>query len=270
MYFAVCSVRFPGGLQTGGLPVAKQKSHGPTANAILKALPREEYEQLLPYLEPVKLSREEILYHSDEPIKYVYFPNRGTVSVLAVFENGQTVGIAMVGNEGMFSVSAFLGSITAPVEAIVQIPGDAFRLRTEMLRREFRKCGHFHDMLLRYTQAYIIQISQNSACHRAHHIENRLARCLLMCQDRSLSADLPLTHELIGMMLGARRSGVTQAAQQLRDKGVIRYARGRIVITSREGVEAASCSCYPILKSKFDQLIGNNMSEKGGVCARRD
>jgi CRP-like cAMP-binding protein len=260
-------MRLQDGLQTGGLLVAKQKSLPPTANAILKALPREEYDQLLPFLDLVKLSREEILYHSDEPIEHVYFPNRGTVSILAVFENGQTVGIAMVGNEGMCSVSAFLGSITVPLEAIVQLPGDAFRLRVELLRKEFRKCGHLHDLLLRYTQAYIIQISQNAACHRAHHIENRLARCLLMCQDRSLSADLPLTHEFIGMMLGARRSGVTQAAQQLRDRGVISYARGRIVITSREGMEAVSCSCYPILKSKFDQLIGTGKTEKADGCA---
>jgi CRP-like cAMP-binding protein len=233
----------------------QQKARPPTSNRILNSLPSEEYERLSPNLEPVNMPFGEILYRPDEPITHVYFPNRGTVSIISVFEDGGSVEVGMVGNEGMFGVSIILGSITAPLEALVQLPGDGLRMRADLLREEFKKGEHLHDLLLRYTQAFIIQIAQTAACNRAHHVEGRLARWLLMCQDRAMTGELKLTQEFIAMMLGTRRAGVSEAAGLLKDKGVINYKRGQVTILDREGLESISCECYPIVRQEFDRLV---------------
>jgi hypothetical protein len=162
----------------------------------------------------------------------------------------------MVGNEGMFSTCVFLGSVTTPLEAVVQLPGEALRMRADVLKEEFRKAGHLQDLLLRYTQAFIIQIAQNAACNRAHRVEARLAKWLLMCQDRAMDSDLRLTHEFIATMLGARRAGITETAGQLQEVGAIRYSRGHIRILDREKLESTSCECYRIVRKEFDRLIG--------------
>ena len=227
-----------------------------TANRILNALSPAEYARLAPHLEPVSLSGGEVLYHPDEPVTYLYFPQRGTVSVVSVFEDGGSVEVGMVGNEGMFGVNALLGSITSPLEALVQLPGDALRIRADLLKQEFNKCGPLHDLILRYTQAYIIQIAQASACNRAHNVEGRLARWLLMCQDRALVGELALTQEFIADMLGIRRAGVTEAAGALQRAGMIKYHRGHIIIIDRKGLEAASCECYHIVQQEFARLLG--------------
>jgi CRP-like cAMP-binding protein len=230
----------------------------PTLNRILNTLSPEEYGCLAAHLEPANLVGGEVLYHPDEPITHIYFPQRGTVSVLSVFADGSRVEVGMVGNEGLFGISVLLGSITSPLEAIVQLPGDALRIRADLLKREFKKCGGLHDVVLRYTQAFIIQMAQATACNRIHHIEGRLARWLLMCQDRAMSDDLALTHEFISGMLGMRRAGVTEAAGALRSAGLIKYTRARITITDRAGLEALSCECYPVMKQEFDRLLGSN------------
>ena len=233
-------------------------SPSPTANRILNALTRAEYERLTPYLEPVNLWVGEVLCHPEEPIQHVYFLNRGTVSIITHFEDGGTVEVGMVGNEGMFGVCVFLGSITTPFEALVQLAGDGLRMRAEVLKKEFNECGELQDLLLRYTQAFITQIAQTAACNNAHPIDGRLARWLLMCQDRAHSNQLGLTHEAIAMMLGARRAGITVAAGKLKDEGLINYQRGQITILDREGLEAKSCECYPIVKKEFDRLVGDD------------
>lgn len=229
-----------------------------TANRILRALSRSEYGRLTPHLEDVTLSAGEILCRSDEPIKHVYFPNRGTVSIVSTFEDGASVEVGMVGNEGMFGVCVFLGSISTPLMAQVQIEGDGLRMRADVLKTEFNKCGLLQDLLLRYTQAFITQIAQAAACNQAHDVQGRLAKWLLMCQDRSHSKELELTHEFIGTMLGTRRAGVTVAAVGLKQKGLIEYSRGQITITDREGLEAVSCECYPVLKKEFARLVSGN------------
>ena len=229
-----------------------------TANRILNSLTRSEYERLTPHLQPVNLWFGEVLCRPDEPITHVYFPNRGTVSIVSVFEDGGNVEVGMVGNEGMFGVCVFLGSISTPLQAVVQMPGDGLRMRAEVLRQEFEKGEQLQDLLLRYTQAFIMQIAQNAACNRAHKMEGRLARWLLMCQDRSHSKELALTHEFIATMLGTRRASITEAACQLQHAGLIRYRRGRITVVDREGLEVASCECYPIVRKEFIRLVGGN------------
>lgn len=234
-----------------------QEIRPPTANQILNALSRSEYDRLSLHLEYVKLPHGEVLCHPDETITQVYFPNSGTISLVSLFENGGSVEVGMVGNEGMFGVCVFLGSITTPLLAQVQLAGDGLRMRADVLKLEFQKAGQLQDLLLRYTQAFIMQIAQTAACNRAHSLEGRLAKWLLMCQDRSHSKDLDLTHEFIATMLGARRAGITEAAGQLQSMGVINYRRGRITITDRDGLQAASCECYPVVKKEFERLLAS-------------
>ena len=229
-----------------------------TSNRILNALSRSEFEHLSRHLERVNLSGGKVLYRPEEPITHVYFPNRGTISLVSVFEGGGMVEVGMVGNEGMFGVCAFLGTLTTPLLAQVQLPGEGLRMRVDVLKREFAKGGVLQDILLRYTQAFMMQIAQVAGCNRAHSLESRLAKWLLMCQDRAHSKDLALTHEFISEMLGIRRAGVTEAAYRFREAGLITYRRGHVTVTDRAGLEAESCECYPILKREFSRLIGGN------------
>jgi CRP-like cAMP-binding protein len=134
------------------------------------------------------------------------------------------------------------------------VPGDGYRLCGETLNDEFRRGGALHDLLLRYTQAMLLQISQVAACNRTHHMEERLARWLLMSSDRTASDELPLTHEFISMMLGVRRAGVTESAIALQQDGLISYTRGHVTIKDREGLEDLACDCYRIIKAEFDRL----------------
>ena len=233
-------------------------THPATFNLILSALARPEFERLTPHLERVTLSSGEVLYHPEQPITHVYFPDRGTVSLVSVFEGGGMVEVGMVGNEGMFGVCVFLGSRTTPLLAQVQLPGEGLRMRADVLKREFAKCGPLQDLLLRYTQAFITQVTQTTACNRAHSVEQRLAKWLLMCQDRAHSKDLALTHEFISEMLGIRRAGVSEAANRLREAGLINYRRGHVTVTDRAGLEAVSCECYPVMKREFSRLVGGN------------
>ena len=230
----------------------------PTSNRILNALERPEYERLAPHLEPFKLWAGDVLYQPEQPITQVFFPNRGTVSTVSVFGDGGTVEVGMVGNEGMFGVNVFLGTVSTPLEAVVQLPGDALRMRSDVLRREFKRGGQLQDLLLRYTQAFITQMALTAGCNRAHHIDERLAKWLLMCGDRSRSEEMKLTQEFIATMLGARRAGVTEAAGRLQGAGLISYRRGRVTLADRAGLEAASCECYPLLRKEFDRLVGGD------------
>lgn len=225
------------------------------SNRILSALSPEVYARLSPHLERVTLSVGEVLYYPNDPVTHVYFPIRGSVSVISTFADGGGVEVGVVGNEGMFGVHIVLGSVTIPLEAIVQQPGDAYRVPASVVEQEFRACGQLQDLLLRYTQAFLIQIAQNAACNRSHPIDGRLARWLLMSHDRAMSGELQVTHEFIGLMLGTRRAGVTEAAGRLQQDGSIKYSRGHMQITDRERLEASSCECYAIVKNEFDRLL---------------
>lgn len=244
---------------------AQTESPPQTTNRILNALTRPEFESLSPHLDSVNLSSGETLYRPEQPVTHVYFPVRGTVSLVSTFEDGDTVEVGMVGNEGMFGVCVFLGSVTTPLLAQVQLPGEGLRMRADVLRKEFRKGGQLQDLLLRYTQAFITQIAQTAACNRAHRVEGRMAKWLLMCADRSQSKDLRLTHEFIATMLGTRRAGVTETACQLKDAGLINYKRGNVTILDRAGLEAVSCECYSLMKKEFTRLVGADGHARRGA-----
>lgn len=228
----------------------------PIENQLLSALPKEEYEHLLPNLELVSLTFKQIIYAPNEPIEYVYFPTKGIISLVNVTEDGRTVEAGMVGNEGMAGIPVFMGADRMPCLAISQVVGNAARMKADIFKREVTPGTSLYNLLLRYTQALLNQISQSVACNCLHSVEGRLCRWLLMSHDRARSDQFMLTQELISQMLGVRRASVSEVAATLQKAGLIRYSRGKITIVDREGLEVSSCECYRVVKQEFVRLIG--------------
>lgn len=225
-------------------------------NRILAALPAAEYESLLPDLKPVTLEYKQVLYEPNKTIRYVYFPNDGVISMLSTVVDRILVEVGMVGSEGMFGIPVFLGANSTPHQGIVQVAGSAVRMKAGVLREEFKRGGRLQDLLLRYTQAHLIMLSQTAVCNRIHALDGRLSRWLLMIHDRVDGDEFLLTQDIISQMLGAQRTGVTGAAGTLQKKRMIRYSRGKIAILDRRRLEEAACDCYLIVKEEFDRLAG--------------
>lgn len=227
-------------------------------NRLLAALPDVEYELLIPHLKLVPLPHEQIIYQAEEPITQIYFPHQAAISLVSIMENGSTVEVGIVSNEGMVGIPVILGGNTTTTTALVQIPGSGMRMNADVLKTLFDQGGAIQSLLLRYIQARFTEISQGCACNRLHTLEERLARWLLTVADRLQSDEFPLTQEFISQMLGVRRSGVTVAASSLSRAGMISYNRGRINILNREGLEATSCECYRVIRNEFARLLGNS------------
>jgi CRP-like cAMP-binding protein len=225
-------------------------------NRLLAALEREEYERLLPYLEPVSFSLGEVVYEAGEQLEYVFFPTTAIISLLYTMENGATAEMGLSGNEGLIGIALFMGGNTMPNRAVVQSAGGALRMRAKVLQEEFARGGQLQLLLLRYTLALITQISQTAVCNRLHTVEQQLCRWLLLSHDRVNADELIMTQELIADMLGVRREGVTVAAGRLQDMGTISYVRGHIKILDRQKLEATVCECYRVVKDEFDRLLG--------------
>ena len=223
-------------------------------NWILNSLPQEEHESLLPMLQPTSLPPGQIIYVPDDYIEYVYFPSRGMVLV-SVTEDGATVEIGMVGNEGMIGIPIILGADIMPYQAEVQVEGDALKMRAEALKREFDQGGELQKLLLLYTNVLIAQLAQSALCNRFHTVGERLCRWLLITSDRVKSNEFKLTQDDLSHMMGSHRPNVTVAARVLQNAGLIHYSRGQITIIDRDGLEAAACECYRIVKQKFDQMV---------------
>jgi CRP-like cAMP-binding protein len=228
----------------------------PHDNRLLATLPHEDAERLLPQLTPVPLALGDVLYEPDRPMAYLYFPTTAVVSLIYTMVDGTTAEMGLVGNEGVVGIALFMGGDTTPNRAIVQVAGEALRLRASILRAEFMRAGAVQLALLRYTQALITQISQTAVCNRLHAIEQRLCRWLLLTRDRVPSDAIQMTQEFIAHMLGVRREGVTLAARDLQEAGLIRYVRGHITILDRPGLEATACECYRVVKAEFTRLLG--------------
>ena len=220
----------------------------PIANKLLAALPRAEYRRLLPDLEPVALDFGEVLYESGDTIRHVYFPNDALVSLLMVVDRHLALEVGMVGREGMVGVAFALGIGVSPLRALVQGAGSAMRMKITPFRKEFRQSLPLQRQVHLFTQEFMGQVAQTAACNRFHVVEARLARWLLMTRDRVCSNQFRLTHDFLGHMLGVRRVGVTKAAQALKQRKLIAYSRGNIDIINGRGLEAASCSCYGMVK----------------------
>ncbi len=227
----------------------------PLDNQLLAALPKEVYERLLPHLEPVSMKLGAVLYESGGQMTHVYFPTSSIVSLLYLMMNGATAEIGVVGYEGLVGISLFLGGDTTPNRAVVQSAGKGFSMKAQALRAEFEQGGAMQLLLLRYTQALLTQISQTAVCNRLHPVDQQLCRWLLLSHDRLRSDELVMTQDLISNMLGVRREGITMAARQLKDRGLISYVRGTITLVDRTGLEAAVCECYQVVKTEYDRLL---------------
>ncbi len=227
----------------------------PVGNKLLAALPQQEYERLLPHLEPVSLSLRQVLYQPNEQIEYAYFLSNAVGSLLNLMESGHSIEAATVGNEGMVGVPLLLATNQSPLQALIQIPGDGLRIRSDVFKAEVLWGSPLHTLLLRYTQMLIDQISQTAACNCFHPVERRCCRWLLMTHDRVGSDSFPLTQEFLSYMLGVRRASVSEVAATLQQVGLIDYHRGNITIRDRQGLLAATCECYQNVNQQFQRLL---------------
>lgn len=224
-------------------------------NQLLASLPRAEWTRWSTALEFVQMPLGEVLYEPGVALKYVYFPITSIVSLLYVMENGASAEIAVVGNEGIVGVSLFMGGESTPSRAVVQSAGSGCRLKAQIMKDEFNQAGPVLHLLLRYTQALITQMAQTAVCNRHHSLDQQLCRWLLLSLDRLEGDELVMTQELIANMLGVRREGVTEGALNLQKVGLIKYARGRITVLDRAGLEQRTCECYAVVKREYDRLL---------------
>jgi CRP-like cAMP-binding protein len=235
-------------------------SHALRQNHLLAALPAAEYERLSPHLELVQMPFGDVLYEFGGELRYVYFPTTAIVSLVYVMEDGASTEIAGVGNEGIIGVALFTGGKTMSHRAMVRCAGYAYRLKPQFLKDEFnraggRSTGVLQNLLLRYTQALITQMSQAAVCNRHHSLEQQLCRWLLLSLDQSSTNELTMTQELIANMLGVRRESITGVAGKLHHAGLISYHRGHITVLDRGGLEKRACECYQVVKMEFDRLL---------------
>lgn len=224
-------------------------------NLLLAALPAQQLSHWLPHLEPVDMPLGEVLYESGSSVTHVYFPTTSIVSLLYVMEDGASAEIAVVGNEGVVGISLFMGGESTTSRAVVQSAGQGFRINARLLMLEFSRGGPVLHLLLRYTQALIMQMGQTAVCNRHHSLDQQLCRWLLLSLDRLQSNNLVMTQDLIANMLGVRREGVTEAAGKLQQAGLIKYHRGHITVLDRAALEQRVCECYAVVKREYDRLL---------------
>ena len=229
--------------------------HSPRQNHLLASLPEAVYERLFPHLELVAMPLGLVVYTSGAELPDLYFPTSCIVSLVYVMANGASAEIAVTGFEGLLGVSLFLGGLTTPNQAVVQSGGHAYRIRADLIKKEFDQGGALQHLLLLYTQAFIAQMAQTAVCNRHHSLDQQLCRWLLLSMDRLRSDELKMTQELIANMLGVRRQGVAEAAGKLHKAGFINYQRGHINILDRGGLEARVCECYAVVKQEYDRLL---------------
>ncbi|HEX5874444.1 MAG TPA: Crp/Fnr family transcriptional regulator [Pyrinomonadaceae bacterium] len=224
-------------------------------NRLLATLPKNEYKRLLPKLTTVSLVLGQTLYEPGDVIKHVYFPNDSIISLISKLSETSRLEVGMVGNEGMAGLAVFMGVKSSSTRALVQGAGTAMRMSSAAVRTEANQLGSLHHLLHRYSHSLLAQVSQSSACNRYHMVNARLARWLLMTNDRLAAKEFPLTQEFLSTMLGVRREGVSKAAGALQAGKLIRYSRGVITILNRRGLEEKSCHCYAIIKAETDEYL---------------
>jgi CRP-like cAMP-binding protein len=230
-------------------------SHKPQQNQLLAALPAADHQRLAPHLEPVALPLGLVLFESGGKLRHLYFPASGIVSLLYAMESGDSTEIAVIGHEGVVGIALFMGGESTPSRAVVQSAGHGYRLKAAVVKAEFERGGPLQQLLLRYTQALIAQMTQTAVCNRHHALDQQLCRWLLLSLDRLPTNKLAMTQELIANMLGVRREGVTEAAGKLQDAGLIRYSRGHITVLDRPRLEKRVCECYAVVKRELDRLL---------------
>ena len=232
------------------LPGARTDAAGKAiTNVILLSLPDEEYNLLRPHLDSVDLPQYDILHEPGEKIDFAYFLNEGMTSLVALSADGRSVEVGIVGREGMVGMPLTVGMLRGTFRAIMQMSGHGVRVRSEVFQEILLCASTLQSELSRFALMHGMQVAQLAACNRLHEIEQRLARWLLMCQDRVDSAVLPLTHEFLAQMLGTGRPSVSLAAGALENAGLIDNLRGTVKILNRKNLEEAACECYGVVQS---------------------
>lgn len=229
-------------------------------NHLFQSIPEFEWQRLLPSLEPIDLPLGMTLCEPGMKMSHVYFPSTAITSLIHEFENGSSAEFASVGNEGLLGFSIFMGGGTTPSTAIVKSSGFGYRMKSELLLKEFEQRAPIMRLLLRFTQALITQVSQTGVCNRHHLVEQQFCRFLLESLDRLPNNEITMTHELIARLLGVRREGITEAALKMQANGLIKYSRGHITVLDRHGIESCSCECYKVVKSEYNRLLSIKMA----------
>jgi CRP-like cAMP-binding protein len=238
-------------------------SGGPKSrNQILMRLTIEEYERLRPHLEEVSLTVRQVLYEPERKIGHAYFPESGVISLVKSLTDGTAIETATVGNEGMIGLSVVFGAETTSSRAFCQVPGRAVRMKADVVLAERRRGGQFAELLMRFANATMAMLAQGVACNRAHALEERMCRWLLMTHDRVGQDNFPLTQEFLAQMLGVRRPTVNLAGRSLQRAGLIRYTRGKITIVDRKGLEEGSCECYFHIREEFARALGGTSKDR--------
>lgn len=239
-------------LTRSGPHAANQLLH----NQLLQTLPTRPRKQLHDAADLVRLEFAHVLCEPGQPVEHVYFPLRGFISLIATLDDDARIEVGMVGREGMFGVNWMLGVEQSGVQAVVQGAGQALRISASVFERHLENHPESRQRMQRYAAAQIAQLTRTAVCNSFHHIEQRLARWLLMCLDRSDDDTIMLTQRFLAYMLGVRRVGITQAASTLQEKQLINYARGKISLRDRAGMEAVACGCYQADLDTYARLLG--------------
>ena len=235
--------------------------HGPVStpdpkqNHILASLPAKDYARLLPELVLVEMPLQWTMSESGDHVNFLHFPIAGIVSLIYTLEDGSSSETALVGNEGLVGISIFMGGESMPSSTEVQSAGQAYRLCSKVMKREFALGGQLQHIALLFTQAMICQTSQMAVCNQHHSLEQQVCRWFLMTMDRLNSNEIVITQEMIGKLLGVRRESVTQIAGLLQKNGIITRHRGRIYVVDRPQLEERSCECYAVVKAEYARLL---------------
>jgi CRP-like cAMP-binding protein len=224
-------------------------------NRLFEALPSNDRSRVLAECETVEVVFAELLYTPGERLRHVYFPVTSFISLIMPIDDSASLEVGLVGDEGMFGVPLALGVDISPVRAVVQGAGSALRMDAASFCRELGRSPALQREIDRYVFVQLSQLAQTAACTRFHVVEARLARWLLMTQDRAHAATFNITHEFLALMLGVRRVGVTKAASSLQEQRLIHYSRGNITVLDRRGLKAASCGCYKADRDSYDRIL---------------
>jgi CRP-like cAMP-binding protein len=227
----------------------------PAENRLLANLPAQELAHLLPHFERVSLHHGEHVIVPDEPIRHIYFPINCLLSLVTQMEDGSSAESGSIGREGMSGVPVLLDARQTPMPTFTQIPGDAIKIRADVIKAAYERGGALRDILNRYVHTVIVVGSHSTACNALHKVGSRMCKWLLMSSDGVGSHELRLTHEYLATMLGVRRASVTETAIRLKDAGLIDYERGFVRIIDRAGLEAAACECYHRTKAEYERLF---------------
>jgi CRP-like cAMP-binding protein len=231
-----------------------------STNLLLSRLPEADYQALEPYFEQIPTPLNFELYRRDQPIQHVYFPLSGEHSILAIMQDGATVEVGTVGNEGFSTIEILTGCELSLETVICQIPGESLRLPLSIFMEAIQSQTALRHLAYRYLQAYLAQVSQSVACNRLHTTEERFAKWMLMNHDRVPGNEIQITQEYLAAMLGVHRPSVSLIARHFQRLGLIDYSRGVVTILDRRGMEEASCECYDVVKKQFERALGKLMA----------